>query len=538
MRDRPDLADARRLLRRHWGHPGFRPAQRPVVRAVLEGRDVLAVLPTGAGKSVCYQLPALMLDGLTLVVSPLISLMEDQVAGCRRRGVPAAALTSSLSASGRRDVERRVADGDVDLLYVAPERLGTPALSRLLEGTRLARVAVDEAHCVSEWGHDFRPAYRRIGDFLEGRATRRGRRPPVAALTATATPATRADVAESLGLRRPARAVAPVDRRNLVWSARRVRRLGRAVDEVAEAVRGTEGAAIVYAPTRRRAVGAARELRRLGVGVRPYHAGLPPGVRSRVQEDFLEGRLRVVCATSAFGMGVDHPSVRLVCHLGIPGSLEAYVQEAGRAGRDGERSLCRLVSHRGDGELQSDLTVKGWSSPRLLDRVWRAMPPGRPLAAAEVTRLLRRDPGEPAARARRAWLALAGRDDDGPEPDRVEAALRLLRRWGCVSRRVASAATAPTADCAAGSAAGRGEHDDAPAMVWVRGPDALRDRIDFGAPGRGRRRAARRLGAMKRYVRTRRCRRAAVADYFGEEPPDCAGCDRCPASDPAPASPG
>lgn len=502
-----DLARARRLLRRRWGHPDLRPSQRPVVRAVLEGRDVLAVLPTGAGKSVCYQLPALLVDGLTLVVSPLVSLMEDQVAGCRRRGVPAAALTSSLSAHERRGVGHRVRGGDVDLLYVAPERLGTPSLGRLLEGVRLARVAVDEAHCVSEWGHDFRPAYRRIGDFVEGRAVAAGRRPPVAALTATATPATRADVAENLGLQRPARVVGSVDRPELAWSARRTCRLGAAVDAVAAAVRGTAGAAIVYAPTRRRVVGAARALRRLGVGVRPYHAGLPADVRTRVQEAFLDGGLRVVCATSAFGMGVDHPSVRLVCHLGIPGSLEAYVQEAGRAGRDGERSRCLLASHRGDGDLQRDLVAKSWPSPRLLDRVWRAMPPGRPLTAADVGRRLRRGGGGARRRVREVWRSLTGRTDDRPAPEQVRAALRLLLRFGCVRRRRRSA--------------------DAAATAWVRGPDALRDRIDFGAPGRGRRRAARRLEAMRGYVRARRCRRAVIAAYFGEEPPDCAGCDRC-----------
>jgi ATP-dependent DNA helicase RecQ len=526
----PDLDRARRLLRRHWGHPDLRPAQRRVVRAVLVGLDVLAVLPTGAGKSVCYQLPALMLDGLTLVVSPLISLMEDQGAGCRRRGVPAAALTSSLGPSERRDVERRVRDGDVDLLYVAPERLGTRALADLLEEVRVGRVAVDEAHCISEWGHDFRPAYRRIGRFVDRRAPGAGRRPPVAALTATATPKTRQDVVDNLGLRRPAKVVAPVDRPELRWAARRVRGPGAALEAVAEAVRGTEGAAIVYAPTRRRAVGAARALRRLGVGVRPYHAGLPAEARSRVQERFLDGDLRVVCATSAFGMGVDHPSVRLVCHVGVPGSLEAYVQEAGRAGRDGERSRCLLVSHRGDGELQARLAVESWPSPRLLDRVWRAMPPARPLATEEVTRRVHRAGGRVPAPARDAWRALSGRGGEGLEPVRVEAALRLLRRWGCVRRRAASVADAPAADGGASASerpAPTADGDDAPPTLWVRGPDALRERIDFGAPGRGRRRAARRLGAMKRYVRTRRCRRAVVAGYFGEEPPDCAGCDRC-----------
>lgn len=508
-----DLAAARRVLRRHWGHPDFRPAQRPVVRAVLAGRDVLAVLPTGSGKSVCYQLPAVLLDGLTLVVSPLISLMEDQVAGCRRRGLRAAALTSSLSSAARHDLERRVRGDGVDLLYVAPERLGTPALDRLLGGVRLARIAVDEAHCVSEWGHAFRPAYRRIGAFVEDRTGPGARRPPTAALTATATPVTRADVVESLGLRRPARVVAPVDRPNLQWAGRRLPGVGAAVRAVTAAVRRTDGAAIVYTASRRRAVGAARVLRRLGLAVRPYHAGLPPAARSRVQEDFLGGRLRIVCATSAFGMGVDHPSVRLVAHLGIPGSLEAYVQAAGRAGRDGETSRCFLASHRGDVGLQERLARGSWPSPRLVERVWRAMPAGRALAVDEVRRRVRR--GGATDRARAAWRVLTGRGDHGPAPERIAAALRLLRRFGCVRRRVAR---------------GEGQADesgDAPATLWVRGPEPLRDRIDFGACRRGRRRAGRRLAAMERYVHSGRCRRAVIAAYFGEEPPDCAGCDRC-----------
>lgn len=528
---RPDLAQARRLLRRHWGHDGFRRHQRPVVAAMLAGRDVLAVLPTGGGKSVCFQLPALTAEGLTVVVSPLISLMEDQVAGARRRGLPAAALTSSTPPPERRRTLAGIRSGTVRLLYLAPERLGSATLLERLRVAGVGRVAVDEAHCVSEWGHDFRPAYRRIGAAVEALGG-----PPLAAFTATATPRTRRDLGRSLGLRDPVEVVAGVDRSNLRWLASRRRRRSEAGRTVLEALRNTRGAAIVYLPTRRRAAGMAEVCRRSGVDALPYHAGLPAGARSEIQEKFLAGKTRVVCGTSAFGMGIDHESVRLVAHVGAPGSLEAYVQEAGRAGRDGDPALCLLASHRGDLALQRDFARRAWPRTSLVRAAWWAMDAGEPIRLPELRERLGR--------------GLLARP---PGRGEVTSALRILVQQGAARERTAPRGATPLPATSAGDPGGgppggrdaglppdpgRGGvgaegtavpygPDPRREPAWVRGPDVLLRRVDLGAVRRGRRRARRRRRAVKRYLRTRRCRRRVVARWFGQRPPRCAGCDRC-----------
>lgn len=465
-------------LRDHWGHPGFRPAQVPVVEDVLAGRDVLAVLPTGGGKSVCFQVPATVTGGLTLVVSPLISLMEDQVAAARRRGLRAASLTSAMDPEENRATVARVERREVDLLYVSPERLNTRSLRSILGGVAVARLAVDEAHCISEWGHDFRPAYRRIADAYGWLG-----RPQVTAFTATATPDTRRDIVRSLRLQSPALHVHPVDRPNLRWRAERLRTVQAAASRVVEAVRRAGGASIVYAGTRIRAVRIAETLRRLGVRASAYHAGFPADVRSRVQERFLAGETRAVAATNAFGMGVDHPEVRLVCHLGIPGSPEAYLQEAGRAGRDGAPADCLLVSHRGDAKMRRKFVARSWPSPRSVARLWRRLPAECPCDLDDV----------------------CGTRRGGKAGEEARAALRLLVGFGVVRvRQVAGAGTRV-----------------------VRGPASLEAKIDLAAVRRGRRAARRRIRAMRRYVRTRECRRAHLAEYFGEAPPRCPGCDVC-----------
>lgn len=333
------LADARAVLERYWGHADFRWAQRRVVVAGMSGRDCLAVLPTGGGKSICFQVPALALPGTALVVSPLISLMQDQVEALTRRGIPAAFLSSTQPPAQQREVRRALADGRLKLLYAAPERLAQFAGLRW----RPSLVAVDEAHCISEWGHEFRPHYRAIGRWIRTLG-----RPPIIAVTGTATPETRVDIARVLGLRNPVRVATPADRPNLAFGARRAPDDRGRITEAARRIRGAGGTAIVYVQTRDRTDGVAAALRRLGLRAAPYHAGLPAAARRTLLEAFTAGDIPVMVATSAFGMGIDKPDVRLVVHLGVPSRPEAYWQEAGRAGRDGQPARCLMLWTRGD----------------------------------------------------------------------------------------------------------------------------------------------------------------------------------------------
>ena len=337
------LVDPRAALRRHFGHEAFRPGQEDVVRAALAGRDLLAVMPTGSGKSIGYQLPALLLDGPTLVVSPLIALMKDQVDELTRKGIAAAALHSLASPAERRAAEAAMRAGRLRLLYVAPERFASASFRRLLEEAPLARFAVDEAHCVSQWGHDFRPDYRALADAarLCRRADGAPGRPPITAFTATATPEVREDIVALLGLESPEIFVAGFDRPNLFLDVRRVSGEIEKRALLPELVGPRR--ALVYASTRKSAARAAEALRAAGIAAEAYHAGMEETQRTRVQDRFAEGSLRVVCATNAFGMGIDRPDVEAVVHFEIPGSLEAYYQEIGRGGRDGRRAEATLL---------------------------------------------------------------------------------------------------------------------------------------------------------------------------------------------------
>ncbi len=331
------LDEARRLLLETFGHRAFRPGQEEIVRTVLAGRDCLGVMPTGAGKSLTYQLPARALGGTTLVVSPLIALMKDQVDAMGRAGLRATFLNSTLAPEERRERVAALRRGELELVYAAPEGL-EGSVGGALEGVRLSLIAVDEAHCISQWGHDFRPAYRN----LQGLKDRFGA--PVLALTATATPAVTRDIAAQLGMADPVLVKGSFLRRNLKLSA--VKKGGdgptarEAILRIVRARRGECG--IVYALGRKTVEGTAEHLRDHGVKAAAYHAGLEPDARTRVQDAFRMGTLDVVVATVAFGMGIDKPDIRFVLHQDLPRSVEAYYQEIGRAGRDGQDSDCVL----------------------------------------------------------------------------------------------------------------------------------------------------------------------------------------------------
>jgi len=323
----------RSVLKEVFGFEDFRPMQESVIETVLAGKDVLAVMPTGGGKSLCYQVPALLLGGLSLVVSPLIALMRDQVAFLREYGVEAFVLNSSLSAEEWRSnaAAARAAAGRREgaaLLYVAPETLASPRMRDALSGLRLSLLAVDEAHCISEWGHDFRPEYRALGAL-------RAELPPspCLALTATATERVRAEIMAELGFDEPREFVAGFDRPNIFLAARR---RAKVLDQIAAlAAEYPEQSGIVYCFSRARAESIARGLAGLGIQALPYHAGLPAEERSANQDAFIDGEVRVIAATTAFGMGIDKPDIRFVVHADLPKSIEQYYQEIGRAGRDG-----------------------------------------------------------------------------------------------------------------------------------------------------------------------------------------------------------
>ena len=355
-------ADILPALRQHFGHQAFRPGQEQIVGAVLSGQDVMAVMPTGSGKSLGYQLPAVVLPGTTLVVSPLISLMKDQVDELNRRGIRAGALHSLLPAAARRDIWTDARAGRLRLLYVSPERFASGEFVSLLRELPVSRFVIDEAHCVSQWGHDFRPDYRRRKAAARAcRPGTDGRRPPIAAFTATATTEVRNDIVGMLGLESPRLIVAGFDRPNIFL---RIEPILGDEDKHRLLPRLVQGRrALVYAATRRTTEEAADTLKDAGLDAAAYHAGLKDDERIRVQDAFAAGRLPVVCATNAFGMGIDRPDVDAVVHFAIPGSVEAYYQEIGRAGRDGRPATATLLWDYGDVSTRRFL-IDGPKKPR------------------------------------------------------------------------------------------------------------------------------------------------------------------------------
>jgi len=557
-------AEALDALRRVWGYEAFRPGQDAAVTAALAGRDVLAILPTGGGKSLVYQVPAVVRRGLALVVSPLVALMHDQVEALRRRGVPAAMAHAGL---GAREADQLWTDaefGRYRVLYVTPERLGTDLFLARAARLPVTLLAVDEAHCISEWGHDFRPAYRTLAGVRDLFATP----PPVVAVTATATPPVRRDIEEQLALRDPLRVVQGFDRPELVWS---VHRTEDKAAQVRRVLGGVGGSALVYAGTRRGTEAWAAALRADGTSAEPYHAGLDGATRRAVQGRWLDGATRVVVATSAFGMGIDKADVRAVVHVALPPTLDAYYQEAGRAGRDGQRAYAALVVSPGDDRLPTRLAETTHPTPEQVQAVYAAAGSLAQVALGAVpdgpSRL---DPAlvadvagvpVPTVRAAIERLAAAGawtlRPDgalwlrlpaspgatvatSGAAAPFVRALLRRLPReasggWATVRVPRLAARLGMTPDRVADglaylAARGLVETRAADGMLVLEwsAPRTDASPADARALRASRARALSRLGDVVGYVSTIGCRRRYLRAYFGEAaPPRCGACDIC-----------
>lgn len=362
------MADLEKVLHERFRLPGFRLGQKAIMEDTLLKKDVLAVLPTGGGKSLCFQLPAVAENKLVVVISPLIALMRDQVSALTRLGIPAGSVHSGQSESDKLDVFRRIAEGGTFLLYVSPERVAKEGFRRWIANKPLALFAIDEAHCISQWGHDFREEYGQLSVLKQLRPD-----VPVLALTASATPLVLRDIERRLGLGAPARHVHGFYRPNLYYQVESVEEdeklpfLRRAMEQ------NPTGRVIVYCGTRKSVEDVAGSLSRHFEGVGFYHAGLTPKTRTETQEAYEKGELRILVATNAFGMGIDHPNVRLVVHYHMPANIDALYQEMGRAGRDGQHSTCLMLYSKKDKGLQSFFITRSDAPPEIKKVKWNTL---------------------------------------------------------------------------------------------------------------------------------------------------------------------
>jgi ATP-dependent DNA helicase RecQ len=364
----PTLDDAQSALERHFGFSRFREGQADVIEAVLASQDVIVVMPTGGGKSLCYQLPALLFPGVTLVVSPLIALMKDQVDALGARDIAATYINSSLSYDDQLARLRGMSRGEYRLVYIAPERFRNARFVESLRGCKISLFAVDEAHCVSQWGHDFRPDYLRLREAAEALG-----RPPLIALTATATPQVRSDIAAQLGLKLASGFVAGFDRHNLTLRVEPCKSDNDRITAAYQIVKRAKGSGIIYCSTRKAVDEVVGKLQRMGLTVGAYHAGLDEAKRTRMQDYFMAGDVDAIVATNAFGMGVDKSDIRFVTHYNLPGSIEAYYQEVGRAGRDGLPSLCTLLFNYVDTRTHEFFIEGGYPPRQVIEEVYACL---------------------------------------------------------------------------------------------------------------------------------------------------------------------
>ena len=483
--------DPHLLLEKHFGFREFLDAQEEVIRSIVGGSDALVVMPTGGGKSLCYQLPALMLEGITVVVSPLIALMKDQVDALERRGISAALINSTLSLSEQQDRIRRLAAGEYKLVYIAPERFRSRSFLDALGRVTISLFAIDEAHCISQWGHDFRPDYFRLGEVLEKLG-----RPQVAAFTATATPEVRRDILVQLGLQEPREFVAGFARPNLRLSVHHVEKEVAKYDRL-KALIDEQKTGIIYCATRKRVEAVHANLTARRIKAIAYHGGLTEAERDLAQDQFMSRRYDVAVATNAFGMGIDRSDIRFVAHFEVPASLEAYYQEAGRAGRDGEPAVCELYFNYADTRVQ-DFFIEGSNPSRaVIQEVYGVL---RDAANSQ----------DEVIKPIRDIASLLNTEGAANNEMAVSAALSILHRADYVDRF---------------DLPGQRTRGTRLLQRNVR-PHELR--LDWTALAEKERRDRSKLKHMVEFVYGRNCRQQTLLRYFGEpEPERCGNCDVC-----------